>query len=124
MDPDENANFLTPPPSPTGSDYIPDDEPSHHTAPPAPSSMERPPQTTTGRPSRTASKPAGFNYGYLATLQQSLKHVKHALSALSQIGTPLPAHRSNYPTAISHIVEPQSYKKALATPQAQFNRVL
>jgi hypothetical protein len=99
-------NFLTPPPSPTGSDYIPDDEPSQHTAPPAPSSMERPPQTTTSRPSRIASKPLGFKYGYLASLQHSQKQAQHALPALSQIGThslltraatPLP-----FPTLLSH----------------------
>jgi hypothetical protein len=41
-----------------------------------------------------------------------------ALSALSQIGTLLPTPTIDTPTAITHIVEPQSYKKALASPQA------
>jgi hypothetical protein len=105
--------------SPTGSGYNPkDDEPVLDT-PPASPITGPPPQTSTGRPVRTSAKTSAYKYSYLATLCDSIKEATTtALSALSQIGTLLPSSTVDTPTAITNIVDPQSYKKALASPRA------
>jgi hypothetical protein len=120
MDQSEGINILTPPPSPTSTDFNPRDEEPHVLDTPLTSPEPGPPpQTPTGRPLRSTAKPSKYICGLATPLTDSIKMATaSALFALSQIGTLLPSPPKDTPTTLTTIVEPQSSLKALASPQA------